>query len=397
MGGDITVESEYGRGSTFTAVIPQKVVDQSPLVLEEHSAAAGKNAAEVRFTAPEARLLIVDDVQANLDIACGLLAPYKTVIDTCTSGEASVIKARETAYDLILMDHMMPGMDGIEAATAIRAMGLNDVPVIALTANAITGMKDMFLSKGFNDYISKPIEIAKLDEVMARWIPDKKRIKTGTGIKRKTFSGGSSLIVPGVDVVRGINMTGGTEEGYRKVLAQFYKDAAARLPLFKNFLDEINPAGTDKFSAFTAQAHAIKSAAGTIGAAEVSGEAAVLEAAGRGALAGSAADTAAIAEKLPGFYKRLSELVEAIGGAMKNAQGTTDNGEHANYSVFTEYCSLLKAALEAKDMKEIDKLLEELEQLPLDREARESVNAVSDKILMGEYAEALKTVNDLLA
>jgi HPt (histidine-containing phosphotransfer) domain-containing protein len=158
-------------------------------------------------------------------------------------------------------------------------------------------MKEMFLEKGFNDYISKPIEIAKLDEMMSRWVPPEKRVKNNAGIKRETFTGETGIAIPGVDVRKGINMTGGTEASYRKVLVQFYKDAEARLPA----LSEI-PAGKD-MTAFSTHVHALKSAAGTIGTAEVSAEAAALEAAGK------AGDTAAIAEKLPRFFKGRVELV----------------------------------------------------------------------------------------
>jgi CheY-like chemotaxis protein len=191
---------------------------------------------DIRFTAPGARILIVDDIANNLDVASGLLAPYKMAVDRAGSGAESIRMARNQSYDLVLMDHMMPGMDGIEAAAAIRAdekaRNERNVPIIALTANAIFGMKEMFLEKRFNDYLSKPIEIAKLDDVMSRWIPAEKQIKSGRGIRRETFGGESGIVIPGLDTQKGVSMTGGTEAGYRKVLAQFYKDAAERLPFF---------------------------------------------------------------------------------------------------------------------------------------------------------------------
>jgi signal transduction histidine kinase/CheY-like chemotaxis protein/HPt (histidine-containing phosphotransfer) domain-containing protein len=361
----------------------------------------------VRFTAPNARILLVDDIRTNLDVAEGLLSPYAIQVDSCLSGKETLKLVQENEYDLILMDHMMPEMNGIETTKAIRALEgeyFQQLPIVVLTANAIVGMRDMFLEMGFNDYLSKPIEIVKLDEVIARWIPAKKQMKGGVAIKRKTFSGETGIVIAGVDTQKGINMTGGTEEGYRKVLAQFHKDTVSRLPLFKNFLDEMNLAGNDNFSegkpdrndsarnlsAFVTQVHAIKGAAGTIGASEVSKKAAALEAAGKDE------DMAAIAEKLPEFYKGLSELIEAIGGVMKNEREIINHEENANHPLFTVNCSLLKAALEAKNMKEIDRLLEEIEQLPLDEKTREALNAVSDDVLMGEYTKALEAVSALL-
>jgi CheY-like chemotaxis protein/HPt (histidine-containing phosphotransfer) domain-containing protein/anti-sigma regulatory factor (Ser/Thr protein kinase) len=354
----------------------------------------------IRFTAPEARVLIVDDIKTNLDVAAGLLAPYAMRVDSCLSGEDAVRLVQENRYDLVLMDHMMPGMDGIETTKTIRTLPgeyFQKLPIAVLTANAIAGMRDMFLEIGFSDYISKPIEIVKLDEAIARWIPAEKQIKAGKGIKRETLNGKTEIRISGVDTRKGIAMTGGTEAGYRKVLAQFYKDAAERLPVFAE-----SPAETT-LSAFAAQAHAIKSAAGTIGAAEVSKEAAELEAAGK------AGDMAAISKTLPLFHEHLTQLIEAIGKNLKESEEgekreqlamrsesfpTAHSSLHLSPS-FQTSLSLLKEALEAKNMKAIDKLLEEIEQLPLDTETRELINAVSDKVLMGEYEGAIEGVNIL--
>jgi CheY-like chemotaxis protein len=283
------------------------------------------------------------------------------------------------------MDHMMPGMDGVEAVARIRSLESDyytNLPIIALTANAVSGMKEMFLEQGFNDFLSKPIEIAKLDELIEKWTPAEKKLTLEQGSREQKTPDKSEALpeIPGVDTAKGLSMTGGTIGAYKKVLSMFRKDAEERLPLLAKTPEEA------ELAAFTTQAHAIKSAAGTIGAAEVSAEAAELEAAGK------AGDMAAIAERLPRFYKGLSEVIEAIGGAMKNEQGIIKSEENAHYSGFTAHGSWLKAALETKNMKEIDRLLEEIEKMPLDEKAREAVNAVSDKVLIGEYGEALQVL-----
>jgi CheY-like chemotaxis protein len=362
----------------------------------------GKNP-ELRFIVPDVRALIVDDIEINLDVAEGLLSPYQMVIDRASGGAEAVRMAQENRYDFVLMDHMMPGMDGIEATAAIRAwedksaQGLpkERLPIIALTANAISGMKEMFLEKGFSDYLSKPIEIAKLDEIMARWIPVEKRIKTSRGIRRPTFAGESVLSIPGVDVKRGVNMTGGTEAGYRKVLAQFCKDAAERLPLFAA------PPTETAVNDFATQAHAIKGAAGTIGATELSEEAAVLEAAGK------AGDTRTIEEALPLFHERLVRLIEDIGKVLEEEKigkqegrrekgGTKHQELRDNFFVIREKLEMLQIMLEVKNMKEIDKLLTEIETAATDTKTAEMVMDVSDKILMGEYHDAIKDINHIL-
>jgi HPt (histidine-containing phosphotransfer) domain-containing protein len=265
-------------------------------------------------------------------------------------------------------------------------LGLQDVPIIALTANAISGMREIFLGNGFNDYISKPIDINSLDEMMARWVPVEKQIKIDREIRRETFNGETGILIPGVDTKKGINMTGGTEAGYRKVLAQFYKDALERLPVFAEAPVE-TAHGT-----FAAQAHAIKSAAGTIGAAEVSAEAAVLEAAGK------AGDLKSIGETLSGFREHLAELVEGIGKALEDQRSEKDGESNAaggTESAAADLLPLLRAALEAKNMKETDRLLAELENVALDTETRERIEALSDKILMGEYEEAVDAINSI--
>jgi signal transduction histidine kinase/CheY-like chemotaxis protein len=345
----------------------------------------------IRFTAPGAHILIVDDIATNLDVAAGLLAPYRMNIDRAAGGPEAINLVQKNQYDLILMDHMMPGMDGIEATLAIRSLEgghYKTLPIVALTANAVSGMREMFLEKGFNDYISKPIEIAKLDEVIGKWIPPEKRIKTKA--ERETFTGETGMAIPGVDVRKGINMTGGTEAAYRKVLAQFYRDAEGRLPLFAK------PPLETELADFAAQAHALKSAAGTIGAAEVSKEAAALEAAGK------AGDTAVIAEKLSAFYTLLSELVKAIGKetaeepfAASKLESTDTKEKNRDVLALKEKYASLKAALEAKNMEEIDSLLGELEKMPLDAEERGKIDAVSDLVLMGEYEGAIENITTM--
>jgi len=144
---------------------------------------------QARLIIPKARLLVVDDVSTNLKVAKGLLSSYQATVDTALSGAEAIELVKHNAmhgedYDLVFMDHMMPEMDGIETTAAIRTweveqedLGINRhaIPIIALTANAVSGMKELFLNKGFNDFIGKPIDTARLDEILHRWIPKEKR------------------------------------------------------------------------------------------------------------------------------------------------------------------------------------------------------------------------------
>ncbi|GHS92648.1 hypothetical protein FACS1894139_11940 [Planctomycetales bacterium] len=182
MGGEITVTSEYRSGSTFTATIMQKYEDRRPLGDIANAGVAPANSADaVRFLAPTARVLVVDDIATNLKVANGLLADYQMQIDTCLSGEDAVALARKNEYDVIFMDHMMPEMDGIEATKLIRELGerWRNLPIIALTANAVGGMREMFLASGFNDFLSKPIDTEKLNALLEQWLPPTKRVAKG--------------------------------------------------------------------------------------------------------------------------------------------------------------------------------------------------------------------------
>ncbi|MDR2404007.1 MAG: response regulator [Spirochaetaceae bacterium] len=188
MDGTITVESEYGRGSIFSVHLRQKIADKNPIgkTIAEHlksfrfrndKRSLGKNL--IRSYMPYGRVLIVDDVATNLDVARGLMMPYGLVIDCASSGREAIEKIREekTRYDLVFMDHMMPEMDGIEATRIIRnkigTKYAKNVPIIALTANVIAGNEEMFLSSGFNAFISKPIDIMRLDTMLNQWVRDK--------------------------------------------------------------------------------------------------------------------------------------------------------------------------------------------------------------------------------
>ncbi|MDR2706138.1 MAG: response regulator, partial [Planctomycetaceae bacterium] len=390
MGGDVTVKSEYGNGSTFTACIPQKIVDSRPFgsMKTEISTQKNKKQAEVKFIAPNVQILAVDDIETNLTVLSGLLAPYQMQITLCTSGEDAVVMVKNKPFDFVLMDHMMPGMDGVETVTQIRALEndyYKNLPIIALTANAVSGMREMFLKQGFNDFLSKPIEIVKLDELITKWTPNEKKLAVEKWNREQKITDKKIETLPtlfGVDVTKGLAMTGGTIEGYKKVLSMFRKDADERIDLLKSFFVSNNPidhADNDPFSnndsfsdndfaVLTTQTHALKSAAAYLGATEISTEAAKLE------NAGNVKDLTAIRKILPVFIEQLMRLSADIVSYLDNTKNETLNSlsqhdetktetksDEITNSVFN--ISLLKKladALQFKKLKIIDQILEEL-------------------------------------
>ncbi len=253
-----------------------------------------KTETAVRFTAPTARILVVDDIVTNIRVVEGLLTPYDMIIDSCTSGEESIRLVHENDYDMVLMDHMMPVMDGVEATRRIRALPgerAKTLPIVALTANAVSGTRDMLLANGMSDYLAKPIEISKLNEILERWIPREKRrpprtkslVRAGTqsqggsgGTRSYRADGGRDRddragddrdrdrngergsgptwtvhpVIDGVDLTEGINRFAGDIAIYKEVVAAFIE----HMP---GLLDELSSAIGD-WNRYAILVHGIK-------------------------------------------------------------------------------------------------------------------------------------------
>jgi len=165
MGGQITVESACGEGSTFTVVVPKVLGDEA---LVRHA-----DMANTALFAQDADVLVVDDIQTNLSVICGLLEIHQIIADSATSGKVAIEMAQQKAYDLIFMDYRMPEMDGIETTARIRALGIT-TPIVALTASAAVGAREKMLEGGMDDYLSKPIMTGDLTQMLRKWIPAEK-------------------------------------------------------------------------------------------------------------------------------------------------------------------------------------------------------------------------------
>jgi signal transduction histidine kinase/CheY-like chemotaxis protein len=176
MGSTIQVESEYGKGSVFSFDLKQKVVDPEPLgAFETASKNLYKERApyQVQFVAPDAKVLVVDDNEINLKVFVKLLRQTKMQIDTAESGDACIELFKRNFYDVIFLDHMMPGKDGIETIKEMKACAdtpNSKTPIICLTANAVSGMREMYINAGFDDYLTKPIDTEKLESMLLRYL-----------------------------------------------------------------------------------------------------------------------------------------------------------------------------------------------------------------------------------
>ncbi|MDR2050621.1 MAG: response regulator [Deltaproteobacteria bacterium] len=253
MGGNITAESEYGVGSSFRVEIPQRVTDESPVGSETANSLMNFSFMEarrdigrklIRVPIPFGKILVVDDIENNLDVAKGLMLPYGLHVDCISSGQEAVEKIRnigddspvEERYDAVFMDHMMPGMDGVEATrmirTAINTEYARTVPIIALTANAAAGNKTMFLAKGFSDFLSKPINLMRLDEILTAWVRNRRQeYAQFTSNLENTLPDRNENVFPafkdlknilpeGVDIEAGVRRYG-EESMYLKILRSY--------------------------------------------------------------------------------------------------------------------------------------------------------------------------------
>ncbi|MCL2122575.1 MAG: ATP-binding protein [Desulfovibrionaceae bacterium] len=276
MAGSVTIVSEYGKGSVFVVRIQQKFATAStisPEIVENlknfrySDGKRDRNLRRKRISLPYARVLVVDDNATNLDVAKGLLKPYKMHIDCVNGGQKAVdaIRAEEVTYHAVFMDHMMPDMDGIEAIRAIRDIGTDyakNIPVIALTANALAGNEEMFLHKGFQAFLSKPIDISRLDEVIRRWVRNKEMdgqlLPYLQQDRRKTASRRSRIDrrklntdFAGLDINKGMAHFGGDKETYLQILRSY---AMNTRPL----LESIEHVSEDGLADYAVTVHGIK-------------------------------------------------------------------------------------------------------------------------------------------
>lgn len=260
MNGSITVESIYGKGSTFTVMIPQRVTNAEPVGNLQESLKrerAQQKVADVVFTAPEARVLVVDDNAMNLSVIKGLLKRTNVQLDLAMSGKECIKLTKHKKYHIILMDHMMPEMDGVETLRCLRADNANPnqkTVIIALTANAIAGCREMYMQYGFHDYISKPIQAEKLETMLMKYLP--KRLVRMADEQQTDYLH--------IDSSQGLSYSLGQAEIYQDVLQAFCDQCEEYLPKLEIYFNQ------EEWEQYAIIAHALKGNALNIGAAAFS-------------------------------------------------------------------------------------------------------------------------------
>lgn len=306
MGGEISVNSVYGQGSTFEARIQQHIRNHEPIgdfAKRYHEQIERENLETELVYAPDARVLVVDDVPMNLLVAKGLLKCTSAAVDTAESGMEAIDKIQKDKYDLIFMDHLMPGMDGVECFHQIKEMGNHPnitTPVIILTANAILGAREEYMQAGFADYLSKPIQEKELNAVLLKHLPQEKLSLRRLGDAQKPVTEEAYAAIPGLDIGTGLTYCMDDMSFYQEVVAEYLKnDKRAALEEFFSQEDLEN---------YRITIHALKSTSLTIGAVELSNQAKELEMAAKANdMDYIRAHHGEVLEKYKELYDRLAE------------------------------------------------------------------------------------------
>jgi signal transduction histidine kinase/CheY-like chemotaxis protein/HPt (histidine-containing phosphotransfer) domain-containing protein len=377
MKGSIDIDSTPGLGSTFTVRLPQEKINDEVIGKETAENLMKLNlinttsARKVQITKdymPYGRVLVVDDVETNIYVARGLMSPYGISVDTALSGFEAVDKIREgKSYDIIFMDHMMPRMDGIEATKIIRALGYNE-PIVALTANALTGQAEIFLNNGFDDFISKPIDIRQLNNVLNKLIRDKQPLEVleeANRQKNNLYAGGKHNIA--VDLQ----------------LAEYFLRDAKKAVNALNKIYENNCRRTEDIPTFIINVHALKSALANVGESELSNEALKLEQIGRDK------NIDLILSSIPAFIENLNKVIEKLSPAEE------DLSEDVDLAFLKEKLDTILNACASYDKKTAKEALLELKKKNHPKEIKEMLSAISERLLHSEFDEAAELVGEV--
>lgn len=284
MGGEIKVDSTYQKGSTFTVLLEQKIVDEKPLEQDYSQNAIVQNTTSIsNMKLYGISVLVADDNAINLRVAHGILSYYGLVVDTASSGMEALKLCQSKKYDFVFMDQMMPEMDGIEAMREVRKLNSHYAKggpgkIIVLTADAIKGARETLIGQGFDEYLGKPINVSQLERLFVRYIPANKI--TYEDANDTSDSSGSSLSglenkLMGIDVAMGISNCGGKFEDYLKILKITYDYGEKQLNELKEAFE------TKDYETYIIKIHSIKSTSLNIGATGISAMARSQEEEGR--------------------------------------------------------------------------------------------------------------------
>lgn len=396
MDSHLQVESVYGEGSRFYFNVEQGIVDKEPIGnIEEHIREQVREYSyDVNFVAPDVRLLVVDDNLVNRKVFVNLLKEQKIKIDEAAGGYECLEMIKKQRYDLIFLDHMMPELDGVETMKCMLKMPENlckDVPIIALTANALSGAKEMYLSIGFADYLPKPFQPDKLEEMLLAYLPKDKIIaveasEQSAKKKRSVISDftdqefpyidgmdwkAAALVQPDADALKStIEVFLQLLQKDANVLAGYYE----QISQIQNSLEQYSESEKDEaWRQYCVKVHAMKTSAALIGAVSLSGVARMLEElAGEQQYESVRAITPVFLQQWRSYEQRLSYF----------APKEEVHKKHSfNADIFMELLPRLDAAMEEMDVDTADAIVEELKKYELPDEVKPFMEQLSVAVL----------------
>ncbi|MCL2817494.1 MAG: ATP-binding protein, partial [Clostridiales bacterium] len=401
MDGTITAESEYGKGSTFTVKVKQKYVSDAEIGREvaenlksfRYADHRRKNNAKlIRIKLPYARVLVVDDIANNLDVAKGLLKPYGMQVDTVMSGQQAIDAVRNGAeiYNAVFMDHMMPGMDGIEATARIRDIGTDyaqNIPVIALTANAVSGNEEMFLRKGFQAFLSKPIDIGRLDAVIHKWIRNKE-LEGGEpqteNDEPEVFRPQTSILdyrIEGMDLRKTLDRFGGDDEMLLAIIRSYAVNT-------KPLLEKAEGVTEETLADYAITVHGIKGSSRGICAEDAGAKAEALEHAAK------AGNFDFVRENNPAFLETVWKLVSDLDDMLVKIEA--ENPKPMIAEPDKKLLKRLATACRSYDMSTVDAIMEELEKYKYET-GGELLAWLKDNVGLLNFTEIIEKIAAILA
>lgn len=310
---------------------------------------------EFDFIAPDAHVLIVDDNAVNLTVAEGLLEPLKMHIDTVTSGQAAIGKIANFHYDIVFMDHMMPELDGVETTHIIRRFHseYNDVPIIALTANAVEGTKEMFCREGMNDFVGKPIEIRILVDKVRQWLPVEKIQKVkmlynAADIDKKPRRQ-EPIVVGDLDVEAAMKFFV-SENLFWKTLKVYYRSIEKKVQTIREMVEQKDWTG------YTIEVHALKSSSKQIGAISLSEKAAAME------KAGNARDSAAVREGTEEMLRQYLEYIPVLEPYCAEEEEDDSSKKDISQEALERCFANMSSAVVELDMDQMEEVIKEMNQ-----------------------------------
>ena len=381
MGGDIQVQSVYGKGSTFTITLKQKVVDRSPMDGSYSHDTDENKFGRMRISG--VRVLAVDDNQINVKVAQGILGTYGLTVDTAGSGREAIRLCEKEDYQLIFMDEMMPEMNGVEAMNEIRKLrdyyaADGECRIIVLTADAISGARTRLIREGFDEYLGKPMNLKQLERLFIRFLPAEKifweteeeQEKKEDAEEKEEASdiGYLKEVLKHADVEKGVTNCGGRTEDYRKVLkitSEYGEKQLAELERMQEEKDYAN---------YTIKIHSLKSSSMNLGAVRIS------EMARQQEMAGEQGDYAFIEEHAEEFrveYRKLLDEVEEV-LAHYTEQEEAGEKEKLGEEMILLILSNIRNALEEFQYPKIFDMLEEIKQYDMPEKYKRVFDQISD-------------------